>query len=290
MRTRNSCAAVSGDDSPIANSGFDRGEGGEEVISQESEYLPYPISTTPHWARGDQIFPRNWGIREPMKIKKSKACWSALACSLVAGGTLFVQSVQAATVRVDFDGYGVDVERVVGSGTNSAIITMDWTASGDSWDTPHHAWLVNWNDGELSTLGDALDLLADETLTDTVVFSYIKGSNAVLGDFQVTDGVDTHSGDPNYWASSWSTVDNGGTSATNSVGIQFWALLVGLTSAPLTDGEWYGINPDLTPSGSSSGNWPGGAPEVSAVAIPEPGLISLLLVGILTFTSRRRRL
>lgn len=216
---------------------------------------------------------------------------------VAAVALLFIalSSLAPAATLIQFAGYNVEVEDTIGSGSNSAVIVMDWSSSGDSWASPSHAWEVRWNGNALSTLGEALDLIAAATAASPVSFSYPVGSVGIDANFKVTHAGETHVGDGEFWASTWASVrlsepdpDYPPASGTNAAGIYFETLNSGFTGTPLVDQVWYGLNPDVRAPGATLGDWPGLIPSVNATPIPEPGAAALALLGLTTLRRRRR--
>ncbi len=225
---------------------------------------------------------------------------------LIAAGALFcsanllsVTTAGAATFLVSdvTTWYGAED----GPNTSEAVLVIDWADGGQAW-----AWGFRWDSAESKTGQDMLAALlgAEPRLTVSGLASGFVSHFAWDADLNGTPerfkpGFDAGTGD--YWTYSVNNAQQDGNfnngaapggahllpplgSPYDEAGQGAWiSSNTGVNGRPLADGAWDGFYY------AGFGSAGPGANVVSApVAVPEPGAVSLFVVGALGFWTRRR--
>lgn len=158
---------------------------------------------------------------------------------------------------MDYEGISLEVETVVGTGTNQTMIVIDWETGF----TQSHAWLYTY-DG-MKVVADALDAIQSEVPD-------FQWSGTAFADYiNYDDGLEYHHTVNTGWISFWNK-DSGD-----------WALNnLGVYEQQLMNGGWSGSIADDYP------DWGDVPPTIPS--IPEPNNILIFVSGIY-FTLRRRK-
>lgn len=172
-------------------------------------------------------------------------------------GLIFVFAVvsSAGATVIDFDGLLVEIEYWAGSGSNEAVVVIDFG-------TDSYAFGYKWDGG--TTYGkDLMDAVAGAGS-----FGYTES-----GGFLNTISYDTYSNvGENGWPADW-------WSYFTSTDGQSWALAdVGFALRELSDGDWDGWAHQTT------ADWP--PAHLPVTPIPEPAAIALLGLGALLLRKR----
>lgn len=171
----------------------------------------------------------------------------------------------------DFNGAWVEVDYWTGTGSNEALIVIDWNNTNGPYVTETHAWGYKW-DGT-TTIGNALSALdAAGALTVTTGYGGAFLNDAYYDEVVQGIGTDNHSsaGYTGWWAI-----------AECFDGIN-WLSNMGI-GGNLTDGKYFGHNMD-------SGAWTTATLDTPFTApVPIPGAVWLLGSGLLALLGVRRK-
>ena len=197
-------------------------------------------------------------------MKKLMILLTAITClSLISVGAVH-------SSPYEFNGSWVEIDYWAGSGSNEAIIVIDWNNTNGPYDTETHAWGYMW-DGTKKIV-DALNALDSAGALDIITgYGGSFLNDAYYDEVSQGIGTDDHTsaGYSGWWAIA-ECID----------GIE-WALNGGI-GGNLTDGKYFGHNMD-------SGAWTIATLDTPFASVPIPGAIWLLGSGILALISIRRR-
>ncbi len=161
----------------------------------------------------------------------------------------------AFAMPMSYDGITVEVESLVGTGSNQAMIVIDWEAGL----TESHAWFYKYDGTKV--VADAFDAIQE------AVTGFQWSQTAFVSYINYNDGSEFHQTANIGWLSFWNK-DNGS-----------WVLNdFGVYEQQLLNGGWSGIIADDYP------DW-GDVPPT--VPVPEPAAVLLFAVG--ACVARRRR-
>ncbi|MCE5340016.1 MAG: hypothetical protein LLF92_02655 [Planctomycetaceae bacterium] len=159
-------------------------------------------------------------------------------------------------IPVNYGGITVQVESLIGTGSNQTMIVVDW----ESGLTQSHAWLYQYNG--TATVADAFDALA-------AACDFAWSQSAFVQYINYNDGLESHATANLGWLSFWNK-DSGGDWAMNNDGVYVQQLV---------NGSWSGAVADDFP------NWGNAGPAIPT--LPEPMTIVLFAIG--AFITRRNK-
>jgi len=161
--------------------------------------------------------------------------------------------------------YWVDIDYLVGSGTNETIVVIDWNQTNGPYTTESHAWGYRWDGTKY--LSDALTAIdAAGALNITTSYGGAFPDDAFYNDPSIDSDNHTSAGWSGWW---WLGDTVNGASWTPNAG--------GITSEVLVNGNIEGMNID-------SGAW---TSDTLSIPVPEPTTIALLGLGGLLLRRRR---
>ena len=201
---------------------------------------------------------------------------SSGGCALLAGATLDIRAnIGVEAIRVSGTGVGGNGALVAstGTGTTAGAITLmaDTSIGGDGTLNVNGAVSGAVNQNNLTKVG-----------TGTTNFG-VGGSLADIGNFTANAGTTNIN---SAVGSGTSAVSVGPTTAAT---LKFGSVSQTLSSLTIGNGSTVTLTSGLAALADEAAfAEQGGVLTVSAVAVPEPGLISLLLAGALGLAARRR--
>lgn len=173
---------------------------------------------------------------------------------LVSVMVVFSVCCTAFAMPMEYNGISVEVDSLVGTGSNQTMIVVDWETGL----TPSHAWLYQYDGTKF--VADALDAIV-------AVSSFEWSQNAYVEFMNYDDGAEVHQTLNFGWLSFWNK--DGGDWQWNGYGVY---------EQELVNGSWSGIIAD-------DPVWGDIAPTIPQ--IPEPATMLLIAVG--AFLARRKK-
>lgn len=175
--------------------------------------------------------------------------------SVVCIVVVFLIGCTAFATPIVYDGISVEIESLVGTGSNQTMVVIDWKSGL----TESHAWLYKYDGTKV--VADAFDAI------QAAVAGFEWSQTAFVDYINYNDGSEFHQTVNTGWLSFWNK--DSGDWAWNDVGVYEQQLL---------NGGWSGIIADDYP------DW-GDVPPT--VPVPEPATVLVIALG--TLIAHRRR-
>lgn len=161
----------------------------------------------------------------------------------------------AFAIPISYDGIAVEVESLVGTGSNQTMIVIDW----ESGLTESHAWLYKYDGSKV--VADALDTIQSS------VADFEWSQSAFVQYINYNDGSEYHQTVNTGWLSFWNK-DSGNWQWNN----------LGVYEQQLLNGGW---------SGTIADDYPDWGDVTPTIPVPEPAAVLLFAFG--AFAARRRK-